>query len=208
MSAWRSRSLLKKVVRRPGDGRGVFGPPCLGFGFPPLPIRLGGGGQGVPPLLGGGDGERDADAGRRQQDQGDRPPPSRAPRGASTRTSAACSRPTAGRPPPARPPGSAGRPRPARWPSRTAGCGPSPAPSSRSSRARRGPACVSFAGSICRRARRGVGSASRRAQPGARPRRLLLPDQPAHLVPRRLLEPLPLQRRRAGQQLVEDHAQE
>ena len=49
------------------------------------------------------------------------------------------SSPTAGTPAPARRPGSAaGRPR-GRWPSRSAGCGPSPAPSSRSSPARLAP---------------------------------------------------------------------
>ena len=56
--------------------------------------------------------------------------------------------PTAGRPAPARRSGSAACRRRGRWPSRSGGCGPSPAPSSRSSRARRGPASLSFAGSM------------------------------------------------------------
>ena len=41
----------------------------------------------------------------------------------------------------------------------------------------------------------------------ARPRRFLLADHPPDLVPRRLLEPLSFERRRAGQELVEQHAQ-
>ena len=48
---------------------------------------------------------------------------------------------------------------------------------------------------------------SRRTQPRARPRRFLLADDAPNLVPGRLLEPLLLQRRRAGQQFVEQHAQ-
>ena len=44
-------------------------------------------------------------------------------------------------------------------------------------------------------------------QPRAWPRRLFLADDAADLVPGRFLEPLLLQRRRAGQQLVEQYAQ-
>ena len=46
-----------------------------------------------------------------------------------------------------------------------------------------------------------------RAQPRARLRRLLLADDPQQLVEGRLLQPLWLEGRRAGQQLVEQHAQ-
>ena len=82
------------------------------------------------------------DAAHQRQHQQARPP-APAPCSAA-RTSAAGSRPTAGTPAPARRPGSAARPRRSRWPSRSGGCGPSPAPSSRSSPARRAPACVSL----------------------------------------------------------------
>ena len=44
-------------------------------------------------------------------------------------------------------------------------------------------------------------------QPGARPGRLLLADDAADLVVGRLLEPLLGERRRAGQQLVQEHAE-
>ena len=114
--------------------------------------------------------------------------------------------PTAGTPAPARRPGSAaGRP-PGRWPSRSAGRGPSPAPSSRSSPARPAPA-RSASAARCSRHAAIDGSSSVVAQPRARPRRLLLADHPQHLQDRRLLQPLAVQRRRAGQQLVEQHAQ-
>ena len=65
-----------------------------------------------------------------------------------------------------------------RWPSRSAGRGPSPAPSSRSSRVRSAAGRVSFFGSVPRlaaSARQGVG----RAELGARPRRLVLADHRA-----------------------------
>ena len=45
------------------------------------------------------------------------------------------------------------------------------------------------------------------AQPRAGPRRLLLADDPPDLVESRLLEGLLVERRGAGQQLVEEHAQ-
>ena len=48
---------------------------------------------------------------------------------------------------------------------------------------------------------------AQRAQPRARLRRLLLADDPPHLVVRRLAQPLLVERRRAGQQLVQQHAQ-
>ena len=59
-----------------------------------------------------------------------------APRGCGGRTCRADTTPTAGTPPPAGRSGSASRRRRSRWPSRSAGGGPSPAPSSRPSRAR------------------------------------------------------------------------
>src|SRR5262249_50921831 len=42
----------------------------------------------------------------------------------------------------------------------------------------------------------------------ARPRRLFVADDPAHLLVARPLEPLPGERQRPGQQLVEDHPQQ
>ena len=57
--------------------------------------------------------------------RGRTPPPAPAPCSAA-RTSAAGTPPTAGTPAPARPPGSAARPARSRWPSRSGGCGPSP----------------------------------------------------------------------------------
>jgi hypothetical protein len=44
-----------------------------------------------------------------------------------------------------------------------------------------------------------------RADPGARPGRLLLPDDPPYLVVHGRPEPLPVQRRGAGEQLVQQH---
>ena len=44
-------------------------------------------------------------------------------------------------------------------------------------------------------------------QPRARLRRLLLANDPQHFVKRRLLQPFSLEGRRAGQQLIEQHAQ-
>ena len=61
------------------------------------------------------------------------------------------------------------------------------APSSRSSPARRAPACVSLAGSVCRLAAIDGSVSLERAQPRARLGRLLLADDPQHLVERRLL---------------------
>ena len=55
--------------------------------------------------------------------------------------------------------------------------------------------------------RRGVGSASDVLIRLRRRRRLVLADHPQHLVERRLPDRLAVDRRRAGQQLVEDHAQ-
>ena len=115
-----------------------------------------------------------------------RPPPPPAP-GSAGRTSAAGSPAAAGGPAPARRPGTAARPRRTRWPSRTGGRGPSPAPSSRSSPARRAAAPSACAGSVAavgRQRRQAVG----RAQLGARPRRLLLPDHPQHLQQPGLLQ--------------------
>ena len=48
---------------------------------------------------------------------------------------------------------------------------------------------------------------ARVAQPRARPRRLLLADPPQDLREGRLEQPDPAQRRRAGQELVEQHTQ-
>ena len=58
--------------------------------------------------------------------------------------------PTAGTPPPAGRSGAASRRPRSRWPSRTAACGPSPAPSSRSSRARPARHGSAAAGRTCR----------------------------------------------------------
>ena len=99
--------------------------------------------------------------------------------------------PTAGTPAPARRPGSAARPRRSRWPSRSGGCGPSPAPSSRSSPARRAPASSAWP-APCAAGPRSTASASLRvAQPRARLRRLLLADDPPHLVVGRLAAAAP-----------------
>ena len=94
--------------------------------------------------------------------------------------------PTAGTPPPARRSGTAARRPRSRWPSRSAGCGPSPAPSSRSSPARRAPSGRSLP-RVGPRAwpTRVDERRAQRAQPRARPRRLLLADDPPHLVERR-----------------------
>ncbi len=55
--------------------------------------------------------------------------------------------------------------------------------------------------------RDGRGALSQRAEPRARAGWLLLADDPAHLVVAHLPQPLPVERRGAGQQLVEQHAQ-
>ena len=71
------------------------------------------------------------------------------------------------------------RPAPGRWPSRSAGCGPSPGPSSRSNPGRRGPA----ASADPRRRAASVAATRQRAapsrQPRARPGRLVLADDAA-----------------------------
>ena len=98
-------------------------------------------------------------------------------------------------------------PSPGRWPSRSGGRGPSPAPSSRSSRGRPGPAWpagpapVAAAGREARQ--RLASSLSRRLGRGGSSSRMIrsISSQAASL------EPLRLQRRRAGQQLVEEHAE-
>ena len=104
------------------------------------------------------------------------------------RTCGSGNAPTAGTPAPPRRPGNAARPSRSRWPSRSAGRGPSPAPSSRSSPARRCTRPLSFFGSSPRLAAM-LGNCSRRAQPRARPRRLLLANHPQHLQQRRLHRP-------------------
>ena len=82
---------------------------------------------------------------------------------------------------PARRPGSAARRPRSRWPSRSAGCGPSPAPSSRSSPARRAPARSAVAGSVPRLAAT-VGSVAPSVLSRVLGlRRLLLADDPPHL---------------------------
>ena len=103
----------------------------LRLGQRPLRLRFG---------LPGPDGRVCAGRHAREQEDRERPPPSPTPCGAAARTCSTCTAPTAGPPPPPRRRGTARCPAPARWPSRTAGCGPSPAPSSRSSPARHAPA--------------------------------------------------------------------
>jgi len=53
--------------------------------------------------------------------------------------------------------------------------------------------------------RRDLRQVARAREPHAGPRRLLLLDQPHQLAQRSLAQPLPLQRRRAGQQLIKQH---
>ena len=115
--------------------------------------------------------------------------------------------PTAGTPPPARRSGSASRRRRSRWPSRSGGRGPSPAPSSRSSPARRAPTGPAAAGRPCGWPRRSSASrpacsAACSACGGSSSRMIRRISSKAGLAERLLVE-----RRRAGQQLVEQHAQ-
>ena len=97
---------------------------------------------------------------------------------------------------------------PGRWPSRSGGCGPSPAPSSRSSRGRRAPASPASAGSMLPAGRDRSAASSDVLSRVLGLRRLLLAD---HAAASRRTPPrcscLRVQRRRAGQQLVEQHAQ-
>ena len=134
------------------------------------------------------------------------PPPRPAPPGAGGRTSAAGSRRRGATPRPARRAGSARRPGPARRPSRSGGRGPSPGTSSRSSPGRPAPARRAVPGSTPRSA----AIAGRSAEP---PRRALgrggsssrtrrsTSSRPAPVTRSRL------QRRRAGQQLVQQDAE-
>ena len=100
------------------------------------------------------------------------------------------------------------RPRRTRWPSRSGGCGPSPAPSSRSSRARRAPACSAWPAPVCRLA--AIAAARRRV---VLSRVLGLGGSSSRMMPQHLVRSAAclnrslVERRRAGQQLVQQHAQ-
>ena len=109
---------------------------------------------------------------------------------------------------PARRSGTAARRRRSRWPSRSAGCGPSPAPSSRSSPARRAPSRPSRRGSALRLAETVV----QRRRPSVLSRVLGLGGSSSRMIRRisskaACRKRLPVERRRPGQQLVQQHAQ-
>ena len=113
------------------------------------------------------------------------PPPRRSPARpcAAARTCAAGTSPTAGTPAPARRPGSAARPPPARWRSRSGGRGPSPGAfiTIQSSSPRTSPLELLRLRSRAGR-RPSPGLAGQRAEPRAGLGRLLLADDPPHLV--------------------------